>query len=671
MGARVMHRFLSLVSRFGRDERGVFAVLFGLMAIVLIALGGAVVDYVSLEQARNRGQLALDAAALALQPEIFDDTLTTEDIRIRARDLVVNRIGDDRITITVGTPVINTDLGSLFFTADMTVPTIFVSLVGVQSLPARIQSEVRRGSLDVEVAVAVDITGSMNDRVPTGNGWQTEAKIEALERALGELIDVVVKDEQEPSYSKMAIVPYSMGVNVGGYAATIRGAVTAPTAITNVSWSTGSAKTITGATKQNPVVITSNNHGFANGDRVYINGVSGMTQINNAIFTVANANTNTFRLQGVNGTSYSTHSGSTGRATKCVVSTCELVVTSAGHGLSTGDNAFISGVVGTTSGSMKTYSPPGWPVPGYARYDNSPTFDNANYNWVNNNTNGISDYRFLVWKIGTVLSTSSFVLPGTSRVNKDFGTYASGGTVACVTAGCQYYLFQNRYSNSESWRRHPISTCATERTANGLNDASPATTLLGRNYPTPANPCPSVTILPLTDNKAVLHDLADDLPAAGSTAGHLGIGWAWYLVSPRFNGPWPAASQPAPADEPNVLRAVVLMTDGAFNTSYCNGVISQISTSGSGDENSKINCNPANGDSYTQAEALCDAMKAADPSVRVYTVAFDVGDIQGAQDVMANCATDSSHAFEATTGGDLSAVFAQIGENLAYLRVTQ
>ncbi|MFN4211349.1 MAG: TadE/TadG family type IV pilus assembly protein, partial [Devosia sp.] len=156
MGARVMHRFLSLVSRFGRDERGVFAVLFGLMAIVLIALGGAVVDYVSLEQARNRGQLALDAAALALQPEIFDDTLTTEDIRIRARDLVVNRIGDDRITITVGTPVINTDLGSLFFTADMTVPTIFVSLVGVQSLPARIQSEVRRGSLDVEVAVAVD-----------------------------------------------------------------------------------------------------------------------------------------------------------------------------------------------------------------------------------------------------------------------------------------------------------------------------------------------------------------------------------------------------------------------------------------------------------------------------------------------------------------------------------
>ena len=61
-----MSPFLSLVGRFGRDERGVFAVVFGLMAIVLIALGGAVVDYVALQQARSRAQIALDAAALAL-----------------------------------------------------------------------------------------------------------------------------------------------------------------------------------------------------------------------------------------------------------------------------------------------------------------------------------------------------------------------------------------------------------------------------------------------------------------------------------------------------------------------------------------------------------------------------------------------------------------------------
>jgi len=90
-----------------------------------------------------------------------------------------------------------------------------------------------------------------------------------------------------------------------------------------------------------------------------------------------------------------------------------------------------------------------------------------------------------------------------------------------------------------------------------------------------------------------------------------------------------------------------------------------------GDENTKINCDPVNGDAFAQAKKLCAAMKAADPSIRVYTVAFDVGDIQAAKDIMANCATDSTYAFEATTGADLSAAFAKIGENLSYLRVTK
>ena len=68
-----MFQFAPLLGRFAKDESGVFAVLFGLMAIVLIALGGATVDYVSLEQTRQRAQVALDAAALALQPEMFCD----------------------------------------------------------------------------------------------------------------------------------------------------------------------------------------------------------------------------------------------------------------------------------------------------------------------------------------------------------------------------------------------------------------------------------------------------------------------------------------------------------------------------------------------------------------------------------------------------------------------
>jgi hypothetical protein len=59
---------------------------------------------------------------------------------------------------------------------------------------------------------------------------------------------------------------------------------------------TGSAKTITAVTKANPGVITSNSHGFSDGEEIYITGVGGMTQLNDRNYIVDNATTNTFTL---------------------------------------------------------------------------------------------------------------------------------------------------------------------------------------------------------------------------------------------------------------------------------------------------------------------------------------------------------------------------------------
>lgn len=56
-------------------------------------------------------------------------------------------------------------------------------------------------------------------------------------------------------------------------------------------------KAITGATQANPVIITSVAHGFANGDRVKVSGVVGMTQLNDRIFTVSAAAADSFAAQ--------------------------------------------------------------------------------------------------------------------------------------------------------------------------------------------------------------------------------------------------------------------------------------------------------------------------------------------------------------------------------------
>ena len=64
---------------------------------------------------------------------------------------------------------------------------------------------------------------------------------------------------------------------------------------------TESNKVISAITKANPAVVTSNGHGFINGDFVNISGVVGMTEVNNKTFKVADKTTNTFELQNVDG----------------------------------------------------------------------------------------------------------------------------------------------------------------------------------------------------------------------------------------------------------------------------------------------------------------------------------------------------------------------------------
>lgn len=213
-----MYRFLALAGRFGRDERGVFAVVFGLMAIVLIALSGAVVDYVALQQARNRAQVALDAAALALQPLIFSETVNVADIKTKAQALLLDRLGDDfGVEVTVGDPQINIGAGSLTLDAAMNMPTMFVSLVGVQTLYAGITSEAQRMMLDLEVAMVLDNSGSMSQDNRIGN-----LKIAARCATNILLYDAVNDTTCEPLSGaavkenvKIGLVPFTLLVNIG------------------------------------------------------------------------------------------------------------------------------------------------------------------------------------------------------------------------------------------------------------------------------------------------------------------------------------------------------------------------------------------------------------------------------------------------------------------------
>lgn len=67
-------------------------------------------------------------------------------------------------------------------------------------------------------------------------------------------------------------------------------------------------KTISAITRANPGVVTANSHGFSDGDVVYISSVSGMTEVNNTFFKIANKTTNTFELQDIDANNVNTSS---------------------------------------------------------------------------------------------------------------------------------------------------------------------------------------------------------------------------------------------------------------------------------------------------------------------------------------------------------------------------
>ena len=294
---------------FWADRSGNVAIVFALTATLLMVAIGAAVDVGRWLHARDQTVAAIDAAVLAGGRAL--QTNSTGEAAIAAAKKYYNENVTSRLPVindTVTFRVAPDGMG-IIGGGSAYIKTPFLSFANVNSLPLLSTSQTEFGKSEIavggnngqnlEVSLILDITGSMAGQ-----------KLTDLKTAAKDLVDIVIRDNPSEYTSKVALVPYSMGVNVGTYADKVRG--TPPP-----------GKVITGATKANPVVITAAAHGFANGDVVYITGVSGMTQLNNKTFTVANKQTNTFQLQGIDGRSYSTFASSTNGKAFCTKDRCE------------------------------------------------------------------------------------------------------------------------------------------------------------------------------------------------------------------------------------------------------------------------------------------------------------------------------------------------------------
>ncbi|MBK1794606.1 hypothetical protein JHL21_08815 [Devosia sp. WQ 349] len=620
-----MLQFCRLLQRFRRDDSGVFAVVFGIMAVVLVAMGGAVVDYVTLEQARTRSQTALDAATLALQPSINDPAETDETIREKAEALVLERLGTQGIhEAKIDTVVVNRDKGELMLSGSFAVETIFVKLVGVDLLYATITSQATKGIANVEVSIALDVTGSMSITLPSG-----ATRLKTLKDATHSLVDTILALNRTGNYAKVALVPYAQSVNVAPYEEAIRGPIRPRRDIQTISWTATGYQAITNISTANPAVFTSSRHGLRVNDYVYVRD-TGVSKFDTQRLRVSSVSTDTFTLDisgGINSVV-----ANKGSFAKCRRSDCMAVFTSPGHGYAEGEEIWVQDVAGLTS--------------------------------YNNRKHIIS-----------AVTANSFVITGTAP-NRNQTHQANTGRFWCrwqtESVGCVEFEFTDiGYTR----RVQQISTCATERARNAATDTPPSTTFMGRNYPyidpdpDYSNVCSSSKIVPLTTSKATLTSAINGLTAGGSTSGSTGILWSWNMLAPSFGYVWPT-SAPAPYHQRHLMKAAIIMTDGEFNTVHCNGVVSGISSTGGSGNAERINCASPNGGPYKQASDYCTAMK-NNTGIQVYTVGFGITKGSPAAIALENCASSLANHFLADNAASLNDAFDQIARQITALRLTR
>lgn len=149
-------------------------------------------------------------------------------------------------------------------------------------------------------------------------------------------------------------------------------------------------------------------------------------------------------------------------------------------------------------------------------------------------------------------------------------------------------------------------------------------------------PSSANTIEPLSSSKADLKGAVNGLTSNGTTAAHLGLAWAWYMLSPKWNAIFTGSAAANAYNAETTYKAIVILSDFDFNSYYESG----------------------NGTANAQFEQLCAQAKAA--GIKIFTVGYKTTGTSN-NNRRVNCASPSenglSFTYTTNTVGELIEAF--------------
>lgn len=215
-----LSRFLrSSARRYTRETLAAIAIMFAVVAPVVISSAGMAIDYSQAYMVKQRLAQAIDAAALAATASSSDADI----IEQKVRDFFEANYPPSKLGATF-TPQVVIDGNLVYVTGFAQYNTIFMRIIGIDVLNIEADTTVQREVKGLEVVLVLDNTGSMN----------TNNNIAKLRTAACEFVEILygtydpdaVTDcldrygsyvTAENEFVKVGIVPYATSVNVGPY----------------------------------------------------------------------------------------------------------------------------------------------------------------------------------------------------------------------------------------------------------------------------------------------------------------------------------------------------------------------------------------------------------------------------------------------------------------------
>ena len=191
-----------LFRKYIRDRAAAIAIMFGLMAPILVGITGMSIDYSRAYLIKQRLLQAMDAAALAGAAASTDEA----GIRQKVIDFFNANYPPDELGAVVD-PVVTVSGDQVYVSGTAQYDTLFLRVMGIDQIDISASTIVQREVQGLEVALVLDNTGSM--------AWNDN--ITALKNGTKNFINIMFDATSNPDYVKIAMVPYSNSVRVGRY----------------------------------------------------------------------------------------------------------------------------------------------------------------------------------------------------------------------------------------------------------------------------------------------------------------------------------------------------------------------------------------------------------------------------------------------------------------------